>query len=97
MKKLFQVNGHIIVKDRKNNLKTVYSFTSLFTGRIGAKTAMSIFETEKRKMEFTISNIKKGESVHGFRLQYGTPHFAENGQITHWNDKVLAEFKSDNY
>jgi len=81
------VNGWV---KRAKTWESLYSFTKIYIGREGLKTAYDEFERQKNQFHYyrSIGNWNRIGDVRG-KCELHVPHIHEDGTIASWGDKVL--------
>ena len=87
------VNGWV---KRKKEWESVYSFTKIYVGNEGLKTAYAEFERQKKEFydHRAVGNWNRIGDVRG-KCELHIPHIHEDGSIAYWGDKILLSENPD--
>lgn len=88
------VNGYV---KRQKQWESLYSFTKIYIGKSGLKTAVEEFEHQKSLFKHyrTVGNWNRIGDVRG-KCELHIPHIHENGCIAYWGDKIILSENPDN-
>lgn len=88
------VNGWV---KRKKVWESLYSFTKIYVGEAGLKTATSDFERQKEQFKHyrSVGNWNRIGDVRG-KCELHEPHIHDDGSIAYWGDNILLIENPDN-
>lgn len=96
--KIYQLVCYVNAYNKRlKKWETLYTYSQIYAGKEGLKTAYAHFEIElsKYRQYTTQGNWKKYGETRG-KVELQVPHIHENGQIAYWADKVLISHNPDN-
>lgn len=96
--KLYQLTCYVNAwNKRKKQWESKYTFTKLFVGANGLKSAYSEYDRQLSyfKQERTVGNWNKYGEVRG-KCELHEPHIHEDGSIAYWGDNILLCENPDN-